>query len=199
MKHLGFEQFSLQTESRTDYHSVPVYTLSGNVSDDFENLKKLFYDEKSEFSWSVLAELLTIDEVDDYIDEILIMLKSKPVPTWYMDGPSSIYEVIFKHFAVEELTATLSEISSSFFYYSEKYQSRNLYSLKIDLNYFTQFFYKSFSPLDGVRAFNEMASMHIKWITANGKLNFEEKYTLPPAEEVRDWVDFCNKLSSHLT
>lgn len=206
MCYLGQEQFELEIPDATMHsYIVPSRWFRNNCSEDaaqkfeFEELKELFYQKNNKFTWRNLAYLMEEFEsvgqkIEEYLDDIFDMLKFKSVPMWDMDGRDEIYKVIFKYFDKNDLSFALKEIATSYVNCLVLYRTRELRSLKTDLDHFTQFFYESIFPNKGLEAFKEVATMHEKWVTANGRLEFKGEYTLPDIEELKDWSHFCFKL-----
>lgn len=111
-----------------------------------------------------------------------------------MGRANRLFEVLFKFFDKKQLSDVLTDIVKKHFIYNHNRHEINLFGVNSDLEYFSLFYYERLPEEANLRAFSEMASMHMDWITGNQTIPMEFKYVLKPEVTAEDWNDFCRKL-----
>ena len=113
---------------------------------------------------------------------------------WEWDGANRLFEEIFKYFNKDQISVVLKDIVDKHFIYSNNHNDNNFFGLNSDLEYFALFYYASLAEDANLSGFNEVAKMHLDWITGNQTLPVKQQYLLRPGAVAENWNDFCKKL-----
>lgn len=167
----------------------------------FTLLNKRFEHEKREFRWDMVVIFIkkvksqSEENILTYIPGIIDMLMQRHDKYyWKWDGVNRLFEVIFEHLDDYYVGLILKDISDKYFIYNSNHNDNNLFGLNSDLECFSLFYYRRLGEKNNVEGFNEVAKMHIDWISGDRVLPIKQEYSLQKEVAVENWNDFCNKL-----
>lgn len=172
-----------------------------SCAEAFAILNKRFEHEKSDFRWDMIISFVKKVERESgeniltYIPSIISMLMQRHDSYyWEWDGANRLFEEIFKYFNKDQISVVLKDIVDKHFIYSNNHNDNNFFGLNSDLEYFALFYYASLAEDANLSGFNEVAKMHLDWITGNQTLPVKQQYLLRPGAVAENWNDFCKKL-----
>ncbi|EGD45740.1 hypothetical protein Cpap_0068 [Ruminiclostridium papyrosolvens DSM 2782] len=194
-----YEDDPYYNEGVVDKYLDEINALS--CSEAFVVLNKLFQHEKSDFRWDIVISFIkkvereSRENILTYIPVIVDMLMQRhDAYYWEWDGANRLFEEIFKYFDKDQMTLILKDIVEKYFIYSNKHNDNNFFGLNSDLESFALFYYASLAEDANVNGFNEVAQMHMDWITGNQILSVRQQYSIQPGFVAENWSDFCKKL-----
>lgn len=172
-----------------------------SCAEAFAVLNKRFEYEKSDFRLDLVISFVKKVKRDSgeniliYIPAIIdILMQRHNAYYWEWDGANRLFEEIFEFLNKDQMELVLNDIINKYFIHSSKYNDENFFGLNSDLEYFTLFYYASLSEDANVNAFNEVAKMHMDWITGSQILPLKQHYSYQPEVEAENWSDFCKGL-----
>lgn len=185
--------------SAVDKYVDEINALS--CAEAFAVLNIRFEHEKSDFRWDMVISFVKKVERESgeniltYIPSIIDMLMQRHDSYyWEWDGANRLFEEIFKYFNKDQISLVLKDIVDKHFIYSNNHNDNNFFGLNSDLEYFALFYYASLPGDANLNGFNEVAKMHMDWITGNQTLPVKQQYLLRPEAVAENWNDFCKKL-----
>lgn len=194
-----YEDEPYYNEVVVDKYLDEVNALS--CSEAFIVLNKRFEHRKSDFRWDIVISFVKKVERESgeniltYIPTIVDMLMQRQdAYYWEWDGANRLFEEIFKYFDNDQISLVLKDIVDRYFIYSNEHIDNNFYGLNSDLESFALFYYASLAEDANVNGFNEVAQMHMDWITGNQILPVKQQYSIQPGVVAENWNDFCEKL-----
>lgn len=194
-----YEDDPYYNEGVVDKYLDEINALS--CSEAFVVLNKRFEHEKSDFRWDIVISFVkkvereSRENILTYIPDIVDMLMQRhDAYYWEWDGANRLFEEIFKYFDKDQITLILKDIVEKYFIYSNKHNDNNFFGLNSDLESFALFYYASLTEDANVNGFNEVAQMHMDWITGNQILPVKQQYSIQPWVVAENWNDFCKKL-----
>lgn len=194
-----YENESYYNEGVVDEYLKEIDILS--CSEAFVLLNRRFEHIKSDFEWDMVISFIkkvereSREDIFAYIPSIIDMLMQRNDSYyWEWDGANRLFKEIFKYLNNSQVTLVLKDIIDKYYIYRNKYNNSNLFGLNSDLEYFSLFYYDSLAEKDNVNGFNEVAQMHIDWITGNQILPSKQQYSIQTGVVAENWNDFCKKL-----
>lgn len=169
--------------------------------DAFKALSNRFENERNNFRWDMViafvkkVEQESQEDILTYIPAIIDMLmQRKDAYYWEWDGANRLFEEIFKYLDNSQISLVLKDIVDKYFIYSNEHNDNNFFGLNSDLESFALFQYALLTEDANVNGFNEVAQMHMDWITGNQILPVKQQYSIQPGIAAENWNDFCKKL-----
>lgn len=194
-----YEDDPLNINSVVDKYPDEINVLS--CEETFAVLSNRYEHERSDFQWdTVIAFVKKVERESGedmllYIPAIFEMLMQRHnAYYWNWDGANRLFEAIFKYLNKDQLKLVIIDIGDKYFNYSNKYNDYDFFRLNSDLEYFALFYYASLPEDANVNAFNEVAKIHMDWITGNQTLPVKQQHLFKPEVVAENWSDFCKKL-----
>ncbi|MHB8075665.1 hypothetical protein [Desulfosporosinus fructosivorans] len=158
------------------------------------------FEHKSDFRWDIVISFVkkvereSEEDILTYIPAIIDMLMQRHnAYYWEWDGANRLFEEIFKYLDKEQVALVLKDIVDKYFIYSKNHNN-NFFGLNSDLEHFALFYYASLAEDANIYGFDEVAKMHMDWITGNQTLPVKQQYSFQPGVVAENWNDFCKKL-----
>lgn len=194
-----YEDEPQNKESTVDKYLDEINELS--CAKAFAVLNKQFEHDKSSFRWDMVVSFVkkvereSGESIFTYIPAIIDMLmQRRDAFYWEWDGANRLFKDIFKYLDKNQMSLVLKDIVDKYFIYSNKHNDNNFFGLNSDLEYFALFYYASLTEEANVNGFNEVAKMHMDWITGNRTLPVKLQYSFHSEAVAENWNDFCKKL-----
>lgn len=225
MKKMSPLAFAQTRRSRTEHSYIIPYRWYEDEPNNYENTAKEYLDEvtalscvdafaalsnrfenkRNNFRWDIVIAFVkkvvqeSQEDILTYIPAIIDMLMQRnDAYYWEWDGANRLFEEIFKYLDKSQITLVLKDIVDKYFIYSNEHNDNNIYGLNSDLESFALFHYACLTEDANVNGFNEVAQMHMDWITGNQILPVKQQYSVQPGITAENWNDFCEKLIEKL-
>lgn len=140
------------------------------------------------------------DEGDFKYDHIVKLISAKQekkdIYSFSWDGSTRLYDLVFPVLGQTERESIKREMFAHYDYCQERSFSDYswIYQLNEDFGSWLLWLGKIDVPKQRIFAFQKLLDTHLKWITANGRIEFEGKYYEDVALEDATWFDVCSEI-----